>query len=57
MLLDCLFVVIDVIDEAAFVVSAVVLSKIVGIVVKVRVVDSEVTAVDVIGLLVVVDVV
>ncbi len=38
-------------------VSAVVLSEVVGTVVEVRVVDSEVTAVDVVGSLVVIDVV
>ncbi len=45
------------VDDAVVVVSAVVLSEVVGIVVEVRVVDSEVTAVDVVGSLVVIDVV
>ncbi len=47
MLLD--FVVVGVVDEAVVVVSAVVLSEVVGTTVEVRVVDSEVTAVDVVG--------
>ncbi len=36
---------LDVVDDAVVVVSAVVLSEVVGIVVEVRVVDSEITAV------------
>ncbi len=43
------FVVVGVVDEDVFVDSAVVLSEVVGIAVVVRVVDSEVTAVDVVG--------
>ncbi len=45
------------VDEAVVVVSAVVLSEVVGTTVEVRVVDSEVTAVDVVGSFVVVGVV
>ncbi len=45
------------VDEAVFDVSAVVLSEVVGTTVEVRVLDSEVTAVDVVGSVVVVDVV
>ncbi len=41
--------VVGVVDEAVVVVSAVVLSEVVGTTVEVRVVDSEVTAVDVVG--------
>ncbi len=43
------FVVVGVVDEAVVVVSAVVLSEVVGTTVEVRVVDSEVTAFDVVG--------
>ncbi len=50
-------VVVDVVNKAIVVVSAVVLSEVVGTVVEVRVVDSEITTVDVVGSLVVVDVV
>ncbi len=42
--------------DAVVMVSAFVLSEVVGTVVEVRVVDSEVTAVDVVGSLVVIDV-
>ncbi len=51
------FVVVGVVDEAVVVVSAVVLSEVVGTTVEVRFVDSEVTTVDVVGSFVVVDVV